>query len=127
MHAQHNVLHVLVPVSREIADLYLRNGRVMPVEVFPEQLRAALGVDEPDPRERFSELDRLIASVVDEHGPVNAGEIARIIEDEHDHITTDKGVRDRFGNSMPLKLAGYRSTRSGYTSPDAASPSQSDT
>lgn len=110
-----SVIHLCIPVTREIAELYISNGRVMPVEVFPEQLRAALGLDEPDPRERFTPLDTLIARVVDDHGPVQASEIARLLEDEHEHITDAGSIRKRFMKDMPLKAAGYLSTPRGYT------------
>lgn len=116
-------INVSIPVSREIAEFYARKGEPMPLWAVPSAVLRALGEGEPDPRDRFSELDRLIASVVDEHGPVQAGEIARLLEDDCDHITTDAGVRDRFRTGRPLVLAGYRRTKIGYVGGDDASAS----
>lgn len=119
--SQHSsIVHVSIPIPAELARQYLDLGRVMPAEILPAMLREALQVEDPDPRERFSELDELIAEVVDQHGPVNAAEIARILDDQHAHITSDAGVRDRFRSSRPLRAAGYTSTKDGYSAPSGA-------
>lgn len=117
----HNtVVHVLIPVASDLAQQYLELGRVMPAEILPSMLRDALQVGEPDPREKFTELDKLIAKVVDMHGPVQAAEIARILERDYGHITTAAGVRDRFRATRPLRAAGYISQKDGYVSPEGA-------
>ena len=79
--------------------------------------RQALGESAPDPRERFSDLDHLIAEVLDGNGPLTAGQIRARLDTEHDHVVSeDSSIRRRFGRGMPLRDAGYTSTPRGYAS-----------
>lgn len=91
----------------------------MQLEALPSMLREALGADEPDPREKFSPLDELIAEVLDEGQALTAEQLAQHLETHLDHITTAAGVRDRFRSTRPLRAAGYHRTPEGYTAPRA--------
>ena len=117
MPQESNLIHVSIPIPSALARQYLDLGRVMPAEILPAMLRDALKVEEPDPRELFTPLDKLIAAVVDEHGPVQAAEIVVLLEKEHGRITSEKVVHDRFGNKNNLKAAGYTRGENGYCSP----------
>lgn len=115
-HNTHEIVYVQVPMPTALAALYAASGVPTALPIPAELFRAALNQHD-DPRDRFSELDTLIAAVVDEHGPVQAKQVAELLDTDHDHITTDAGVRNRLMRGRPLNDAGYHSTPQGYVKP----------
>ena len=118
-HNTTGLITLAIQIPETTAKLYIDADRPLPLEALPAMLREALGELEPDPRERFSELDELIAEILDDGNPRTADQVAQALERDLDHITSAAGVRDRFRSSRPLRAAGYTRTQAGYMRPSA--------
>lgn len=108
-----------VLIHRLQAEQSAASGMPVLIAIPVDAVRLALAGKSCDPRERFSELDRLIADVLDEIGHGTAKRIAYLIEHDHDGIADAGSVRARFLKDLPLRAAGYTSRHGvGYSAPE---------
>jgi len=119
MHVDTSLVTVQIPLPRALAEAYAGQKAPTSLPIPADIFRAALGEPEQDPRKKFSELDELIAEVLDRGKEHTAEQLAQILDTEFDHITSAAGVRDRFRTTRPLRAAGYKRGLEGYKAPGA--------